>query len=210
MTEVSNEQLINVYEIESPKEAQEVYDEWAETYEADLAAMDHRVPAVAATVFARFVPLDDGSILDAGCGTGVQSEPLHLAGYGPIVGVDLSAGMLELARRKNIYAALHQAELGNELDFDDDAFANVISVGAITPGHAPPHSFDELIRVTRPGGRIIFGMRVDDAQDPEYPETVAGYAKDGRWSLEFETAEFATLPVGDPELRSRVYVYRVA
>lgn len=209
MTEITNEQLINVYDIGSPEEARETYDEWAATYEADLAAMDHRPPMVAAAVWSRFVPIDDGPILDAGCGTGVQAEPLYLAGYGSITGIDLSPGMLEVARRKNIYAELREMELGQRLDFEDDTFANTISIGVITPGHAPPHTFEELIRVTRTGGRIVFGLRVDDAQDPAYPTQISEYEQAGLWEKEFATETFRTMPIGDPELLSRVYVYQV-
>lgn len=121
------------------------------------------------TVFARHVAPGTAPILDAGCGGGIQAEPLVLAGYGPITGIDFSAGMLEVARKKGIYAELRQMVLGEHLDFPDDHFAAVLSSGCITPKHAPAHSFDELIRITMPGGLIIFSLRDDPSQEPEYP-----------------------------------------
>ena len=100
--------------------------------------------------------------------------------------------------------------LGEALPFDTGHFANSISVGAITPGHAPPDSFDEIIRVTRSGGLIVFGMRVDAAQDPSYPAAMAEYESAGRWKKVFETDTFDTMPIGEPDVQTKVYVYRVS
>jgi hypothetical protein len=57
--------------------------------------------------------------------------------------------MLEVARQKGIYSDLRQMALGGFLDFPDDSFSVVFSTGTITPKHAPPESFDDLIRVTK-------------------------------------------------------------
>ncbi|MDH3694463.1 MAG: class I SAM-dependent methyltransferase [Gammaproteobacteria bacterium] len=145
----------------SVEEQQSAYDEWAEQYEQDLCAMGYRIPAVIATVFTRFVPAGTTPILDAGCGGGIQAQALTLLGYGSITGIDLSSGMLEVARRKRIYDEPRQMTLGEQLDFPDDHFSAVISSGTITPGHAPAHSFDELIRVSRAKAPIIFSLRDD-------------------------------------------------
>ena len=210
MTEIRNPQLEKVYSASTPQQSREAYDAWAPTYEADVLAYGYRVAVAAAAVWARFVRLDEGPILDAGCGTGLQSEPLKLAGYEPIIGIDLSDGMLDVARKKNIYAELHRMAMGERLAFEDDAFANTISVGTITPGHAPPHSFDDLLRVTAKGGLIVFGMRVDDAQDPAYLSAMAEHEKTKRWTPVFETEAFASMPIGEPDVSNKVFVVRVS
>ena len=209
MTAIQNPQLEKVYNAKTREQSRDAYDEWSKTYEADVFSFGYRVAAVAATVWARFVELNSGPILDAGCGTGLQSEPLKLAGYEPITGIDLSPGMLEIARQKNIYAELHKMALGEHLDFADDNFANTISVGTITPGHAPPNSFEELIRLTRRDGLIIFGMRVDELQDPAYLTTMAEYESGGRWVKTFETDGFASMPLGEPDVINKVFVYKI-
>jgi predicted TPR repeat methyltransferase len=147
------------YHASSVEEQQAAYDRWAKAYESDLCAMGYRIPAVIAAVFTRFVASGTAPILDAGCGGGIQSEALAMLGYGPMTGIDLSEGMLDIARDKGIYAELHQMTLGEQLDFSDDTFAAVLSSGTITPRHAPAHSFDELIRVARPGAPIVFSLR---------------------------------------------------
>ena len=54
--------------------------------------------------------------------------------------------------------------LGEKFDFPDDQFAAIISSGTITPHHALPKSFEELIGIARRGGPIIFNVRDDPAQ----------------------------------------------
>ena len=198
------------YQASSLEEQQEAYDSWAAKYEADLCAMGYRIPAMIAAAFVQHVPEGAAPVLDAGCGGGIQAEPLAQLGYGPIVGIDLSEGMLEVARAKNIYAELHQATLGERLSFADDHFAAVISSGTITPKHAPPESFEELIRVAKPGAPIVFSMRDDAAQEPEYPAMLASLEAAGKWAPVFQSASFYSMPYGEPEVTHRIHVYRVA
>lgn len=190
-------------------EQKQAYDEWAGKYEADLCAMGYRIPAVISTVFATHVPRDAGPILDAGCGGGIQSEPLALLGYTSITGIDLSEGMLGVAGKKGIYDELHQMTLGERLDFPDNSFAAVISSGTITPNHAPAETFTELVRVASPGAAIVFSLRDDAKQEPEYPAMLKRLEDDGAWSPVFRTDSFYSMPYGEPEITHRVHVYRV-
>ena len=96
------------YQASSLEEQQAAYDRWAKEYEADLCATGYRIPAMIAAVFTRFVAVGTAPILDAGCGGGIQSEALAMVGYGPITGIDLSEGMLDIARDKGIYVELRQ------------------------------------------------------------------------------------------------------
>lgn len=198
------------YEAKTVEDQQAAYDDWAGEYERDLCAMGYRIPAVIATVFTRFVARDAAPILDAGCGGGIQAEPLAMLGYGPITGIDLSDGMLGVARSKGFYAELRQMTLGERLDFEDDVFAAVISSGVITPKHAPPHSFRELVRVAKPGAPVVFSLRDDAGQEPEYPAEVAALGDAGLWSHVFSTDPFRSMPYGEPEVSHRVHVYTVA
>jgi len=198
------------YAANSVEEQQAAYDNWADNYEQDLCAMGYRIPAVIAAVFTRFVPKDTSPILDAGCGAGIQAEPLAMIGYQPIVGIDLSDGMLQAARGKGIYADLRQMTLGERLDFPDDRFAAVLSSGTITPKHAPAHSFEELIRVARSGAPIVFSLRDDAAQEPAYPAMLARLERDGAWSPVFCTDSFKSMPYGEPDVTHSVHVYRAA
>lgn len=204
---MSDSKVGHSYQARTPQEQQAAYDDWAESYERDLCSMGYRIPAMAAAVFTRHVAADAAPILDAGCGGGIQAEPLVAIGYGPFTGIDLSEGMLSIARSKGIYAELRQMALGGRLDFPDGAFAAILSCGTITPGHAPPESFDDLIRVTRPGGRLVFSLRDDATQDPAYPAALERLTQADAWHPVFATEPFHSMPYGEPEVRHRVHVY---
>ena len=197
------------YGVRNLEEQQAAYDQWAEAYEPDLCAMGYRIPTILSTVFTHFVSPGAVPILDAGCGGGIQAEAIAMLGYGPITGIDLSQGMLTIAREKGFYAELRQMTLGDSLDFADNSFAAVLSSGTITPKHAPAHSFNELIRVARSEARIVFSLRDDPAQEPAYPEAVERLEKEGAWELVFQTPSFRGMPYGEPDVTHRVHVYQV-
>jgi predicted TPR repeat methyltransferase len=202
-------ELDKAYDAASPQAAQAKYNAWADTYETELMAGGYRLPWIMAAAVARFVPCDATPILDAGCGGGLQMEPLHLLGYRGVTGLDLSPGMLDVARAKGIYDSLVEAALGGPLPFETAHFAATITAGTITPGHAPPEAFDELIRVTRPGGWLIFSMRHDPGQEASYLDAIRRYEADGAWREVYRTPVFHTIPVGAPEVRNAVHVCEV-
>jgi len=209
MSGKDTEILDKVYAAETVAEREAAYDAWANQYDDDVCRFGYRLPAVAAAVFGRFVDINAGPVLDAGCGTGLQTEPLVLAGYGPFIGFDLSSEMLAVAERKGLYQSLHKAALGEKLPFDTDGFQTTLCIGAITPGHAGPDSFPELIRVTCPGGLLIFSLRVDAGQSPEFPAAVETHEKQGDWLKRFVTPGFPSLPAGEPDVKHAVHVYEV-
>lgn len=98
--------------------------------------------------------------------------------------------------------------LGGRLDFADATFQVIFSTGTITPKHAPPESFDDLIRIVKPGGLIIFSMRNDPAQEPAYPAAVAQHEKEGNWNHVFSTNGFQSMPYGEPDITHQVHVYQ--
>lgn len=209
MAEKRNEIIERVYSAASTEEIQQAYNAWAARYEADIFRYAARFPFVPAAVFTRFVKPGEGPTLDAGCGTGLQIEPIALAGYAPITGIDLSEEMLGVARSKGFYSMLRKMDLGKRLDFQDGEFANAITVGTITPGHAPPGAFRELIRVVRRGGKVVLNLRTDDEVDPACSRALCENEHRGLWKKRFESRPYAAMPVGEPEVLTTVFVYEV-
>ena len=97
-------------------------------------------------------------MLDAGAGTGIMGEILPALGYPVIDGFDISPGMLARAEKKNLYRDLKHGVLGERLDYADDSYAGVTASGVFTEGHAPLDGLDELVRVVKPGGHIVFSV----------------------------------------------------
>ena len=198
-----------IYSSQDNKELAERYDQWAGDYDADLdEEFGWLGPQRAVDFFVKYVP-KIARVLDAGAGTGLVGKLLAKQGYGNLVAMDLSQGMLEEARKKNVYREFHQMVMGEPLDFAVDSFDAVISVGVLTVGHAPASSFDELIRITMPGGYIVFSLRPDVYMDSGFKEKQDALAAEGKWRLVEVSEEFQPLPKGEPEVYHQVWAYRV-
>jgi len=90
------------------------------------------------------------SILDVGCGTG---HLLHsLAGKNLVVGVDISLTMLTFARSKG-FSVVQSS--GKKLPFETGRFELVTAINVLQSLQDGKVLTDELVRVTKPGGRII-------------------------------------------------------
>jgi len=199
----------HVYASQDNKELAERYDEWAKTYDADLERdFAYRGPQITIEFITRYLP-GDAKILDAGAGTGLMGELLAEQGYGDIVGMDLSPGMLAEAGKKMVYRELRQMVMGEPLDFATDSFDSVVSVGVLTLGHAPPSSFDELIRITRPGGYIIYTLRPDVYENKGFKEKQSALETEGKWQLVEVSDKIQVLPRGEPDVYHQVWVYQV-
>ena len=198
-----------VYAAKNNQELKARYDEWAGEYDKDLREeFGWTAPAVAVELFARYVE-PNAKILDAGVGTGLVGECLVNAGYRELQGIDLSEGMLEVARRKALYAQLRPMTLGESLHFAEGTFDAVISVGVFTTGHAPPHTFDELIRITRVGGHIVFSLRNQLHEEESFGQYLARLEDAGKWTLVERSEPYRPLPKGEPEVVHQVWIYRV-
>lgn len=99
----------------------------------------------------------DEQILEVGVGTGLALPmyPRHCR----IVGIDVSEGMLARAKEKAAahsldHVQLHRMDAG-AMQFDDDSFDTVVAAYVVTAVPDYRKVVDEMIRVCRPGGRII-------------------------------------------------------
>ena len=152
--------LAAVYRATRPDEVAALYDGWAATYEGEMASAGYRHPSIGVALLARYLPRGLGPVLDAGCGTGLVGQWLGILGYPGVEGLDISEGMLAVARGKACYSALHCLALGGALPFADGAFAGVISVGVFTTGHVGVEGLDELVRICRVGGVIVLTVKM--------------------------------------------------
>jgi predicted TPR repeat methyltransferase len=205
----SSYRLQSAYAAKDGQEAAELYDSWAEDYERRVSSWGYITPAVVAWFLGRYVTPEDGTVLDAGAGTGLMGLVLAPLGYRDLIGIDVSRDMLEYAREKGVYRDLRQMELGGRLDLPSDAFAVVVAAGVFAAGHAPPESFDDLIRVTKPGGYVIFSVRTDVYLEGGFKEKQKALEREERWQLVGTSEPFAHLRFEDPDLKVQVFAYRV-
>lgn len=185
--------LAKVYAARTPEETAAGYDAWADSYEAEMMQAGYRHPAVALGLLARHQRPGAGPVLDAGAGTGMTGELLSILGYGPLTALDLSPGMLARAASKDVYAQLIEARLGDNLPFDDGAFAAVISTGVFTTGHVGFEAMAELLRITRTGGVIVLTVK-DAVWTDGFATAAEGLCRDGRLRLLEETPPYVSMP----------------
>ena len=97
-------------------------------------------------------------VLDIGCGTGDLSAEFRRAGAGSVTGADFSAAMLALARDKTSGKAGDGDWLQADalrLPFADGTFDAVASAFVLRNLVDLPAAFAEMLRVLRPGGRVV-------------------------------------------------------
>lgn len=141
-----------------------LYDEWAHQYDNDvLVSEKYTAPKLAAETVVSTIANRRGSddvigelkTLDAGCGTGLVGVELAALGAKNIDGLDLSPGMLGVARKTGAYDDLAEADLTKPIGKDDGYYDVVTCVGTFTKSHVPSSALNELIRVVKTGGLVV-------------------------------------------------------
>ena len=128
------------------------YDEWAQSYDDDLASWSYQAPAVVAETVVTRHPAA-GSALDVGCGTGLVGRALRARGFaGQILGLDISQASLEIAQQCGAYDSLERADLQQRLPLEDDSVDAVVCVGVMTYLPEVEAVWREFARVARPRG----------------------------------------------------------
>ena len=197
-----------VYSAKQPEEIARIYDAWAETYDAEMAAVGYRHPSICLALLTRHLPHGAAPLLDAGAGTGLIGEWLAILGYPRVEALDISAGMLARARAKNVYSAFHELALGHPLPFADRSFAGVISAGVFTTGHVGAEGLDELIRICRPRGVIVLTVK-EALWAAGFAARVEELERLGQIARVDETAPYTSMPGEAGTSPSRGLVLRV-
>jgi SAM-dependent methyltransferase len=114
---------------------------------------------------AALAPLSGRALLDVGCGSGsVLADAARLGAR--VSGIDAAPAMIAFARDRLPDADLHVGDM-EEMPFEDATFDVVTAFNAVQFADAPQVALDEMVRVTRPGGRVAIGLW----GDPERCET---------------------------------------
>lgn len=152
-----------------------------------IAALDEQasLPAIQrlrATTAELLRPRLGDRLLDVGCGTGdvVRALAGLVGAHGTVVGIEPSATMLDEARRRTGERS-HNVEFRSgdiaRLDFDDATFDGVTCERVFQHLDTPDAALAELVRVIRPGGRIVvidtdWGMHAIHGADPQLTSRV--------------------------------------
>jgi ubiquinone/menaquinone biosynthesis C-methylase UbiE len=181
--------LDRVFAANSTAESRELYDEWAKTYDTDMTSHDFTASTLVAQAVSRGLklnhispssPLTGLQILDAGCGTGLVGIELSKLGCTDILGLDISEGMLAVAKNTAVYDDLQTADLTKQLEFQDRKFDAVTCCGTFTHGHLGPEPLEEFVRVVKDGGVVIATVLESFWVEKGFEAEVERLEKEGR------------------------------
>ena len=151
--------LNEAYSLKTPKDSVKLYKKWAQTYDTDFALnSNYQSPKIISNFYNKHANKNDTPILDVGAGTGLVGEYFLKFGKKNIIAIDISQEMLRQAESKKCYSSIIQADLTKKLPLKNNSMGAIVSAGTFTHGHVGPNSFDELLRVTKPGGLFILSI----------------------------------------------------
>ncbi len=142
-------------------------------------------------------------VLDLGCGDGTTALPLARLGA-DVTGIDIAGNLVAAGNRRAAEAGLHHLRF-QEGDASklgavrDDSFDLTISVFGAMFAPRPFDVASEMVRVTKPGGRIVMGNWIPN--DPTFvsqllkisaaftPPPPAGFISPMTWGVESHIIE---------------------
>jgi SAM-dependent methyltransferase len=149
-------------------------------------------------------------VLDLGCGDGTTALPAASRGAN-VLGVDIAVNLVAAGNARAVDAGLSscrfvEGDASDLRDIDDDSFDLVISIFGAMFAPRPLDVAQEMVRVTRPGGRIVMGnwipgdptlvaqlLAISSSYSPPPPD---GFISPMKWGVESEvTARFAAAGV---------------
>lgn len=151
---------------------QDLYEDWAATYDKDVVENGYQTPARCAAALAAYLSPHDAPIFDFACGTGLSGAALASLGFSVIDGVDISQAMLDIAAKRGIYRSLRAVDPDAEPGLGAGQYAAVSAMGALSPGAAPAHYFDRLMAGLAPGGLMVLSYNDHTLTNPDYTDRV--------------------------------------
>ena len=147
------------YSVKTPKDSIKLYKKWAKTFDKDFALNSNYVSHIKISgFFKKYAKNTDVPILDIGAGTGLVGACLYKMGHKKIIGIDISPEMLKQAKFKGCYSSLVEADVTKKIPLKNNSIGAVVSAGTFTHGHVGPDAFDELLRITKPGGLFVLSI----------------------------------------------------
>jgi predicted TPR repeat methyltransferase len=139
----------------SPEYVRALFNPYADHFEESLAKLSYCGPALVVDALNAVGAASIGlAILDAGCGTGLVGAALRPRAT-KLIGVDLSAGMLAIARERGLYDKLIESDIVDFLRQCQQEFDVIIAADVVTYIGDLDQLFRGAAGSLRPGGYFI-------------------------------------------------------
>lgn len=195
----------NLWTPHTVDETRQIYADWADSYDSDVADWGYATPGRIAMALRRANANIDKATLDYGCGTGLCGMALKAAGFDVVDGTDISPEMLAQAQARDVYRQVWKSEPGSLGHIQAGDYPIIAACGVISLGAAPPETLDLLIDAMSPGGLLAFSFNQATMADRSYTDRldIAVLAPNLELVIEEEGPH---LPAKD--MTSTVYVLR--
>lgn len=158
-----------------------LFDRYAERFDKDLLqSLQYKAPELLCALLKEpLAPIVNPIVVDIGCGTGLCGEYLQHLGA-QLIGIDLSPGMLAIAKDKRIYQELIEGDIADILNnhyFHADALiaADVwIYFGDLSP------LLQQALKQVKSGGFLAFSCEEGDKDDNAFHLSPTGRYQHGR------------------------------
>lgn len=138
----------------------ETFDTFAEDFDTTLANLEYQAPNLIEEALKKYLKVsifNKYKILDLGCGTGLCGEKIKkFASYKGLIGVDLSAKMLEQARTKKLYSLLICDDICHYMENSQYFFDVIVAADLWTYFGDLTKAFVRVSRSLLPNGLFVF------------------------------------------------------
>src|SRR5579862_474148 len=166
-------------------------------------------------------------VLDLGCGDGTTAIPAAKLGA-DVLGVDIAGNLVAAGNKRAQEMGLancrfQEGDASNLSELEKDSFDLVVSIFGAMFAPKPSDVAREMVRVTRPGGRIIMGnwipndptlvaqiLKISAGYSPPPPE---GFVSPMLWGVEKDVTERFTaagVPAGNVSFARETWMFNFA
>lgn len=144
------------------------HQDFATNFDQQLLRLDYRTPAlVGKALQAIDRPLVDLEVLDAGCGTGLCG-PIVRPLAANLIGVDLSAAMLDQAKKRDLYDQVIECEITEFMNSNPDGFDLMIASDTLCYFGDLNEVLSAASTCLRKEGRMVFTVEAAEDQAESY------------------------------------------
>lgn len=184
MAKDSDQILGRVSHLEDGDSSRDIYDDWSGSYDSHLLEeFGYISPDIAAQALSDEVEENEVTIIDYGCGTGLVGQSLNQQGFRSIDGIDISEGMLEQAREKQVYRNLICGDLTTRIGLDDAIYDAATCIGSMGAGHVGAEHIPELLRPLRAGALFVVIMNGAYYFSGGFDKAFRQLESDGLWRI---------------------------